>query len=120
MPIQEWSDRIWVVQLSSDPSFSEDLLNLIERIQHAPKVPDLVLDLSGVTRINSSNLSQMLRVRKLAIEQSTKLRLAGPPDSIWAVFLTTGLDKVFEFSTDVSTALAGLQMNQNPEDETSS
>lgn len=114
MPIQEWSDRIWVAQLSSDPSFSEDLLNLIERVQHAQHTPDVVLDLSGVTCLNSSNLSQMLRVRKLSIEESSKLRLAGPSDSIWAVFLTTGLDQVFDFSTDVSTALAGLQMNQNP------
>jgi len=114
MPIQEWSDRIWVVQLGNEPSFSEDLLNLIDRAKRVRHVPDLVLDLSGVSQINSSNLSQMLRVRKFAIDRTAKLRIAGPPDSVWAVFLTTGMDKVFEFSTDVSTALAGLQINQEP------
>ncbi len=112
MPIQEWSDRIWVAQLGNEPCLSEDLTHLKDRAERAQPVPDMVLDLSGVSHVNSSNLSQLLRLRKLAIDQQVKLRLAGPSDSIWAVFLTTGLDKLFKFSEDVSTALAGLQINR--------
>lgn len=114
MPIQEWSDRIWVVQLGNEPSLSEDLLNLKDRVDQAQPTPDMVLDLCGVSHVNSSNLSQLLRLRKLAIDQAVRLRLAGPPDSIWAIFLTTGLDQLFEFSPDVSTALAALQINREP------
>jgi len=117
MPIQEWSDRIWVVQLGNEPSLSEDLITFRDRVEQAKQTPDMVIDLSGVSQINSSNLSQMLRIRKLAVDRDAKLRLAGPPDSVWAIFLTTGLDKVFEFSTNVSTALAGLQINQKPRPE---
>jgi anti-anti-sigma factor len=112
MPIQEWSERIWVVQLGDEPMLSDDLRGLKDRVEQAKQAPDMVLDLSGLALVNSSNLSQLLRLRKLAADRDVKLRLAGPPNSVWAVFLTTGLDKVFEFVTDVPSALAGLQMNQ--------
>ena len=57
-------------------------------------------------------LSQLLRLRKAAIDGNAKLLLASIPDSVWAVFLTTGLDKVFEFARDVATALASLQIDR--------
>ncbi len=112
MAIQQWSDRIWVAQLGDEPVLSEDLLHLKDRAQQAQPTPDMVLDFSGVSHVNSSNLSQLLRLRKLAVDHDVKLLLAGPTDGVWAVFLTTGLDKVFEFAADVSTALAGVQMGR--------
>lgn len=112
MSIQEWSELIWVAQLGNEPSLSEDLTQLKERALAASTAPALVLDLASVTQLNSTNLSQMLRLRKYAVDSETKLLLAGPSDSVWAVFLTTGLDKVFEFMPDVPSALAGLQMGQ--------
>ena len=111
MPIQRWSDRIWVVQLGTDPVFSEEIDSLREQATKAKPCPDMVLDLSSVKYLNSSNLSQLLRLRKVAIDHDTQIRLAGPSDQVWAVFLTTGLDKVFEFSADTSTALAELQID---------
>ena len=112
MSIQQWSEHIWVAQLANEPSLSEDLLSLKERAEQAQPTPDIVLDLSGVSQLNSSNLSQMLRIRKLVVDREVKLMLAGPNDTIWAVFLTTGLDKLFEFVGEVSTALTSLQMNR--------
>ena len=105
MSIQQWSEHIWLAQLSNEPSLSEDLLSLKERAEQAQPSPDIVLDLSGVTQLNSSNLSQLLRIRKLAVDRKVKLILASPSDAIWAVFLTTGLDQVFEFVGEVSTRL---------------
>lgn len=112
MPIELWSEQIWLVQLSDEPALSEDLFNLAERIRHTRPIPDIVLSLGAVTHMNSSNLSQLLRVRKLAIDHDFKLLLAEPSDGVWAMFLTTGLDKVFEFTTDVPTALATLQVTR--------
>jgi anti-anti-sigma factor len=74
------------------------------------RMPHLVLDLSSVVRVCSSNLSALLRLRKALIDRQSQLRLTAPPDPIWALFLTTGLDKVFHFSHDTTTALAELQM----------
>ncbi len=112
MPIQRWSDRIWIAKLSDEPALSEDLVGLKAQAVKEQVIPHMVLDLTGVEQVNSTNLSQMLRLRKMAIDRDAKLVLVGPSNGIWAVFLTTGLDKVFEFAPDVSTALAGLQINE--------
>lgn len=112
MPIEEWSDQIWLVQLDDEPALSEDLLHVKEKTQGKKEMPDLVLDFSGVTHINSSNLSQLLRLRKEAIDRNSKLKITGLSDEIWAVFLTTALDKIFDFAANVPLALAGLQIEE--------
>lgn len=112
MPIEAWSDRIWIVTLSPEPALSDDLHAARDRAQVATVAPHLVVDLASVKELNSSNLSQLLRLRKVAIERESKLRLAAPSDTVWALFLTTGLEKVFDFAPDVPTALAGLQMTE--------
>lgn len=110
MPVERWSDRIVVVHLADDPLFAEDM--------HAINPPaggerfDLVLDFSAVTVINSSNLSALLRLRKFMIESDARLLLCCIPTQAWGTFLVTGLDQIFQFSDNVTTALATLQMNQ--------
>lgn len=110
MAIQKWSERIWVAKLARDPEFLEDLETLEQAAASEQFVPDMVLDLSGVDHVNSSNLSQMLTLRKRMIEHEAKLILAGPPDHVWAMLLSTGMDKIFHFASDTMTALAELQI----------
>ena len=111
MAIERWSDAIWLASLGDEPGFSDDLQTLMQQLQRSDdQNPDVVISLNAVGRINSSNLSQLLRLRKLMIDRQGRLRLAAIPDGIWAVFITTGLDKVFHFSEDVPSALASLQM----------
>ncbi len=110
MSIEKWSETIWVVSLTDEPALSEDLLTAQEAALQTQPTPDVVVDLSAVTHVNSSNLSQLLRLRKIMIDNDRRLKLAGMPDSVWAVFLTTGLDKVFDFADDLTTALTGLQI----------
>ncbi|MEM9420467.1 MAG: STAS domain-containing protein [Planctomycetota bacterium] len=110
MPLQKWSDQIWVSQMSQEPSFSEEIEVLKTQYAAAEKPPHVVIDLSQVPVLNSSNISQMLEIRKLAADQGRKVRIAGPTDAVWSVFLTASLDKVFEFSQDTSIALAELQI----------
>ena len=111
MPVQKWSDRIWVAKLASDPILTEDLRYLCEHAVAGAPMPDLVLDLSQVDDIQSKHLSAMLRLREHAVRRDARLRVVGPTDQVWAVFLTTGLDKVFTFVQDTSTALAQLQID---------
>jgi anti-anti-sigma factor len=110
MPIQRWSEDIWVAQLTEEPAISEDMRNLHDQLEASTPTPNVVIDLSGVRMVNSSNLAQMLRIRKLAIDREIHLRIAAPNDVIWAAMLTTGLDKVFELAEDVPSALAAIQM----------
>lgn len=110
MSIQKWSERIWVVRLNDDPAFTEDLDHLADQVLAPDRMPHLVLDFSSVDHLCSSNLSALLRLRKAVLDRNSQLRLTAPGDPVWAVFLTTGLDKVFQFSHDTPTALAELQI----------
>jgi anti-anti-sigma factor len=108
----DWSDNIVLANLNDEPALSDELSSLGDRIagrDHA-QVPHVVLDFSQVSYINSSNIAQMLRLRKILDEASKQLRICGVSDEVWSVLMVTGLDRVFRFEPDTLTALAGLQI----------
>lgn len=109
MPLTEWSDEILLVELAEEPIFSEEMGNLISRLERG-EARHVVLDLRSVLTLNSSNLAQLLRLRKKVLSLNRRLRLCGVRDTVWSVLLVTGLDKVFDFNEDVSAALASTQM----------
>ena len=122
MPITEWSDSIQIAELQNDPSFSEDMASLAAALQRAAddrkagradaRVRDAILDLRHVQFLNSSNIAQLLRARKLAHLAGAQLRICSVSDRIWGILLATDLDRIFEFSEDVTTALAAMQMSK--------
>ena len=108
MAIQHWSDDIIVAELSDDPQFTEEIGALIESLT-AHNV-SVVVNMSAVGYVNSSNISKLLRLRKQMINTGQRLLLCGVTNQVWGVFLVTGLDKIFEFTNDVATALATIQL----------
>ena len=115
MGLTDWSESIVIVALGDEPAFSDDMSMLLSRLNHDARtelhdVPDVVLDFRGVTYLNSSNLAQLLRLRKKLAQYDRRLRLCSVSDPVWSVMLTTGLDGIFTFTEDVSTSLASLQM----------
>lgn len=115
MALNDWSDSIVIAELGDEPAFSEDMDALIRRIgslyaQGSADVPDVILNMRGVTYLNSSNLAQLLKLRKQLNASRRRLRICAVNDSVWTVMLTTGLDGVFNFTEDVSTSLASLQI----------
>ncbi|MFT5424395.1 MAG: anti-anti-sigma factor [Phycisphaerales bacterium] len=113
----EWSDNILLANLIDEPALSDELTLIGDQIEEAPAKPHAVLDFRDVSYINSSNIAQLLRLRKILDAANRELRLCGVADEVWSVLLVTGLDKVFHFSPDTLTALASLQIagNENPE-----
>jgi anti-anti-sigma factor len=112
MSVKDWSDNIILAELQDDPQFTDDF-NAVHDLVERRNGSSVVLDFSGVTFLNSSNIAKLLKLRKLL--QTTapgKLRLCGIQTGVWGVFLVTGLDKIFEFSDDVASGLASLQMEQ--------
>jgi anti-anti-sigma factor len=95
------------------PELSEELNDLYNRLREASsaKAPSVVLNLGGVTYLNSSNIAQLLRLRKQLIESGRKLKLCSATDAVWSIMLLTGLDKVFQFAPDKATAIASLQID---------
>ncbi len=112
MPTERWSDEIWIVRLQNEPAFSDEIHPLLQRLGRDEAPPAIIVDLSEVTRINSSNLSQLLKLRKTAADHNVEVRVTSPTNAVWSVFLMTGLDKVFPFAQDTATALAELQLNE--------
>ena len=110
MAIQKWSEDITVAELGDDPLFSDELVGLIDSLTGSPC--DVVLNMAAVSFVNSSNVAKLLRLRKLMSAAGRRLLLCGVNTQVWGVFLVTGLDKIFAFTNDVSTALTTLQMSK--------
>lgn len=109
MSIENWSENIIVAELQDDPAFTDDLNALIEQLEHQTEM-DVVLNLAGVNYVNSSNIAKLLKLRKRLISNRRKLVLCGIGNTVWGLFLVTGLDKVFEFADSVAMGLATVQI----------
>ena len=109
MGIQNWSEEITVVDLGDDPRFSEDLESLMDEYQSHST--DVVLNFASVGFINSSDVAKLLKLRKLVLSHHRRLVVCDTNSQIESVFQVTGLDKVFESTQDIATALASIQMS---------
>jgi len=114
MGLSDWSDRIVIAELTDEPLFSEDMDALNERLERTPdaQTPDVILDMRNVRRLNSSNIAQLIRIRKKMVHAGKRLRVCSVGDNVWSVLLTTNLDGLFTFNDDVATALASLQIEE--------
>jgi|SRR5881394_1322374 len=126
MPIEKWSDRVRVIHLADDPQFTDDMQLMEQQCSAGSsssspandssssssngQCGDVVLDFASVHFVNSSNVARMLRLRSLMNSRDCKLVVCNVPTQVWGTFLVTGLDKLFNFSDNVTTALATLQM----------
>ena len=115
MAIQDWSDEIIVVDLADDPQFTDELSLLMDRLEGEPK--NVVLNFATVGFVNSSNIARLLRMRKMMVASGKRLILCDVNTQVWGVLLVTGLDKIFEFTKDIMTALATVQVGNDGGDD---
>jgi len=108
MPVEKWSDQVSVVHLADDPQFTDDL-TAVERQALATRSA-AVLDFAAVGVITSSNIARLLLLRKRLSGSDCRLVLCNLSTQLWGAILVTGLDQIFDFSDNVTTALATLQM----------
>ena len=111
MAIQKWSENITVAELADDPQFTDELSSLSDSLEAEPT--HVVLNFAAVGFINSSNVAQLLRLRKQVTAMGKKMILCDVNTQVWGVFLVTGLDKIFEFTNDIATALATMQLSES-------
>jgi len=108
MPLEKWSENTVVVHLADDPQFSDDLDGV--ELCLAQGRCNTVLDFGSVRFVNSANIARLLRLRNHMAQHDNRLVLCNVSTQVWSAFLITGLDKVFTFSDNVTTALATLQI----------
>ncbi len=112
MSIQRWSEEIILAELQDDPGFTDDLVALIEDVEKNADL-DVLLNFGQVNYLNSSNLAKLLRLRKsVTVTNGQKLVLCSVNTHVWGLFLTTGLNKTFEFADEVSLGLTSLQIDR--------
>lgn len=110
MAVQQWSDSVLLAEVSDDPQFTDDVHQLLETCTAAPQ-NHVLLNMSGVNYLNSSNIAKLLKLRKLVcVTNERRLKLCKINRQAWSVFLVTGLDRIFDVVDDVPTGLAGLQI----------
>jgi anti-anti-sigma factor len=113
----DWSDDIAIAELANEPALSEELNAIIERTGTQTNVPNVVLNFTDVSYLNSSNIAQLLKLHRLLNEANRRLKLCHVSDEVWSVLMVTGLDKYFQFAPDTMTALAGLQLDESESDD---
>jgi len=109
----DWSESVLIAELCDEPAFSEDMDALRRRLEDAADqecVPHVILNFQNVSNLGSMNVSQLLTLRKKLTLSNRKLRVCAVNDSIWSIMLTTGLDRIFSFTEDISTSLPSLQI----------
>ncbi len=101
MPIQQWSDKIVVVALRDDPQLTDELNSLTEQLEQGPPL-DVVLDMRGVSHIDSSNIGKLLRVRKVVIAKERRVFLTGISTQVSRILQIVCLDQLFDVADQTS------------------
>jgi len=110
MPVQNWAEGIWVALLGDGPDLADDLKDVAARMQVNETLVGVVLDMSTVSRLSSACLTQLLQIYRVASLRGASLRFTALPRPLRSIFGQTGLNTLFHFSPDVTTALAEMQL----------
>lgn len=78
---------------------------LLEALGHSHAV---IVDLSGVSMIDSSGVASLLEAFQTARKKGKKLVLAGPGEGVQRVLKLARLDTVFQIAADVAAAKQAL------------
>lgn len=106
----DWSDDIAVANLADEPALSDELSTVIERAEGTDAPPHVILDFQDVSYVNSSNIAQLLKLRKVLEGASRSLVLCAIGDEVMSVLVVSGLDKLFRTTPDTMTAIASVQI----------
>jgi anti-anti-sigma factor len=106
MTLNQWDDNILILELLDEPDFSEDTDSLLLLLRDEnEKISNVIIDLQNVFTLNSSNLGALIEIKKILETKDKRMVICNISDSIWSTMLATGLDQVFEFIEDTTTAL---------------
>jgi anti-sigma B factor antagonist len=90
------------IDLHVSPSVTASLDGIIDK-----KPERLVVDLSGVTYIDSAGLAALIQAMQKVEAYGGKFRLAGLQETVRSIFEISRLDQVFQIFPDADAALAG-------------
>ncbi|MBN1479074.1 anti-sigma factor antagonist [candidate division KSB1 bacterium] len=87
------------VDMFSSPQARNAIMELVKQ-----RVPRVVVELSGVSYMDSSGVATLIEGLQLCQKYNGTLVVAGLRDNVREVFELTRLDKIFQIYKDVDTA----------------
>ena len=106
MGMKKISDDVLLVEL---PSKSPKIANELKAVNEAASKEgncDIIIDFTGVEIINSSNISNLLILHNLQQGINRRLIFCNVATVTKCIFVVAGLNELFEFADDRSSALA--------------
>ncbi len=100
-------EGVWVVEVVGEInlSTSQDLKKSFEKMP----VKKIVVDLTGVSYIDSSGLATLVELLKKTKSQGGSMGLAGMSEKVKSLFEITKLDKLFQIYPGQKEALNGIK-----------
>ena len=108
MGLQNWSEKIVLVDLSREPRLRSELKTVLDVVRDRGD-RDVMMDFSNVDIMTSASISAFLRLRKLLADCGRRLVFFNVTPTTRNLFGVVGLDEVFEFFAGQSDAAASLQ-----------
>jgi len=108
MGIEQLSEETLLITLPEDPQSSNDLERAVDMTRADANV-SVIVDMSLVEIMPSPMLSELMILEKQLGNSGRQLILCSVPPSIMKLFITVGLNGLFTFSDDQTTALQLLR-----------
>ena len=109
MGIQNLSEDVILVELPPDGLKIAEQLKAVNEIVSNKSDCDVIVDFSRVEIITSSNISNLLILRSLLRDCGRQLILCNVATMTKCIFVVAGLNEIFIFVDDKSTALEAVQ-----------
>lgn len=99
-----------IVRPGQEPAFSECVESLLARVREAGWTRHVIINLTDVSYLSSSNLTQLLKLRHATRVQDVLFVLTGCSEQVMSEFVVTSLDRVFEISPDEASATRVIEL----------
>lgn len=108
MSIQRISDEVLLVVVPKEPQLRDELAKINETVGSRNE-SDIIIDFSLVEIVTSSSISNLIILHSLLSERGRKLVLCNVALPTRGIFRTVGLENLFDFAADRSSATAIIQ-----------
>jgi anti-anti-sigma regulatory factor len=108
MSIQRISDEALLVVVPKEPQLRDELAKINETVGSRSE-SNIIIDFSLVEIVTSSSISNLIILHNLLSERGRKLVLCNVALPTRGIFRTVGLENLFEFAADRSSAIAIIQ-----------
>ena len=116
MWIENLKDKTFVIYIavSREPELQREL-EIINKIVHGRSDCNVIISLANIEMLTSSSLGRLISLHNSLSEKNCKLILCRLNLPTKGIFVTAGLNKLFDFAEDVFAAMTKIKSTELPE-----